>query len=504
VSAFGIDRRRLGLTALGLAAAGCSRPRRAVAGDAIPIAFAANIESLDPLMTIDGYPLFRSLFDSLTYIAADGSLAPRLARFWTVNADATEWTFRLRDDARWSDGNPVTMADVVFSLEWVRTTPASLNHQYLTLAQAIEPVGPWDIRFRLTAPFAAWPRQLSLLSIAPQRLYAANPHAFARRPMGSGPYGVAGWQPGGVLALAANPYHAGGPPPLPRIDIVSVPEEAARLDGLQSGDLDAITLTPQQAPLLRGRKDIAITTTQSNRVVYLGFQPSHGPLSDARVRHALDCAIDRDAICRFLLRGSATPIGQLVAPSTFGYDAAIPPTAYDPGRARALLSAAGYRGEPIVFQYPTNGSIPLSGLVAEAVQGYLQAAGVTVLMRGAEQNAFIGDWLTKKLQAMFLFAFAPSTLDAGLVTDSLLGPDGVRDFQDPVMDKLEALQQSQTVPADRAATFGRIWARNKQQAYYAPLFNDVYVYAAARAKVVLDPRRDGYITAQELRRPTPV
>ena len=466
------------------------------------IAFMSAINSLDPVMTIESLPLFRSIFDALTDTAPDGALRPRLAESWTSADLGRSWIFRVRAGAVWSDGTPVTADDVLYTVRKILASPVSLNRNYLEAIAAVARSGPRDVLFTLKRPVAAWPRQMTLISIVPERAYQKlGPAGFAAHPVGSGPYSVSQWDRAGNLTLVANPHYWGGVPDIGTVTVVPLPDSVARLNGLLSGELDVIPLAPQQVALARNRANIAVETVASNRVAYLGFNVSDPVLADTGLRHAIDCAIDRPSIARYLLDGLAQPTGSLVAPATFGFDATLQPTSYDPARARRLVAASSYRGTPIQFDYATDGTVPLGSQVAQAIGGYLEAVGIHVKLHGVDQRSLIADWITHRFPGFYMFTYAPSTMDASLVTGSLIGPNGARYFTDSSMDALEHAQQAEADPVVRAHLFAEILRRSDEHVYYAPLLSDSYSFAIRTDKVSFTPRADGYVFAQDLHTP---
>jgi peptide/nickel transport system substrate-binding protein len=494
-----IHRRLAAVVGISALLFGCARPQ---ADRPVRAAFGYTIESLDPVVDFQSLPLFHSIFQALTAIDGRGGVGPDLAQAWRSNADATQWTFTLRPDARWSDGKAVTAQDVVFTYRTVQNTITSANRQYLVTVRAIQAVGDHAVRFDLSRPFAQWPRQTALISVVPEAIYRKlGGMAFSDHPVGSGPYRVDRWQRSGDLVLKANPYYWNGPPPIKTVVVAPTPAESTRLTGLESGDLDVAAVPLQAVDRLRTDARVQVISTPSNKVVYIGFNVQKPPLDSLKLRQAIGYAIDRRAITQKLLMGMARPTGQLVAPVTLGYDPTVPSVAFDPERARRLIKQSGYAGQPIIFQYPTDGVIPLVNLVAQAVQGYLTRVGLNVRMEGMDQSSFIITWVGKKLQGMFMFSYNPPSDDAGMVTASLLGSAGQRYFVDPRMDRLEADQQAASSEAERDAAFGKMWRLSQQNAYYAPLFNDTYVYGTMKSRVILTPRSDGYILAQNLRAP---
>ncbi len=482
----------------------CATAPRGRAAEAVHVAFSSQINSLDPVMTIEGLPLFRSIFDALTDTAPDGSLKPRLAEGWNTTDGGTTWIFHVRAGVHWSDGSPVTPEDVVFTMRRIMATPTSLNHNYLAALLSVDRAGARDVVFRLRRPAAAWPRQMTLISIVPQRAYQKmGQAAFAAHPVSSGPYSVIHWDRAGDLTLQANPDYWAGRPEVGTVVVVPLADSVARLNGLLAGELDVIPLGPQQVPLATGRPHVAVETVASNRVVYLGFNVRSDALRAITLRQAISAAIDRTAITRYLLRGLAAPASALVAPATFGYDPALKPVSFDPARARKLLADSGYAGQVVQFDYATDGTVALGNEVAQAIGGYLEASGIHVRLHGSDERSLIADWITRRFPGLYMFSYAPSTMDAALVTGSLLGPRGARYFSDARVDALEQGQQQQPDAGRRAQIFGTLLRLSNDMVYYAPLFSDRYAFAVRTDRVRFTPRADGYVLAQDLHHAAP-
>jgi peptide/nickel transport system substrate-binding protein len=459
----------------------------------VNVAIPDEVTTLDPIMQ-QVLTVNRALFEGLTQIDADGEVSPLLASEWASNADATEWTFTLAEGATFSDGTPVAVSDVIWTYQTTKDSTESPNASYLGSVATMTDGGNGTLVIALGSAFAAFPRQLSLISILPQAAYeAAGADAFASAPVGSGPYTVESWRSGSPLELVANAKWWGGTPAFATATITTVPDEAARLNALQSGEIDAVTLAANQVEVAKRDSNLAVESTDSNLVAYLGFNVTAPGLDQLALRQAIDLAIDRDSITAQLLGGLASPIGQLVSSVTEGYADAVEPTAYDPDAAKQLVASSGYDGTAITFEYPTDGTIPQSAEVAQAIQSYLQEVGITVEMRGTDNQTVTTDWLAKSMTGMYMFSFKPSTLDAGLVVSLLYGPTGKGYASDATIDGLVAAQQAEADETARAADFEQIWKTSQEQAYYAPLFSDTWTYGWRKEAVTVTPRADGYL-----------
>lgn len=474
-------------------ALGAANPAAAQdAADSVVVAQTSDTLTLDPSRDTSPISLniFKNVFDQLTDIRADGSVGPLLAESWQANEDATVWTFTIQDDVRFHDGSPVTVGDVVWTYEKIMADDASPVNAYLRAVESVEAVGDDQVRFTLNAPFAPFDRQVSLVSIMPQAAYEALGRDFSTSPIGSGAYRVVEWVKDDRVELVANEDYHGGVPAIRHLVFRPVPSEASRTSALLSGELDIVPLLPPAfLPTLERRDDIRVETVASNRILYVGFNAQQAPLDNVLVRRAIDHAIDRSAITDQLLRGLGEPAGQVVAPVTFGYDASIVPTSYDPDLSRQLLAEAGYDGEPILFQFPNN-RYAFGVEVAQAVAGYMTEVGLNVEMQSMEYAAFFPLWVNRQLTGMHLFGFGPSIMDAELPLRSLFETGPSRGYwSDPQVDALIAQQRAESDLDERAAIIAQIWQHVREAVPYSMLYNEVQAYGIAEG-VDWTPRPD--------------
>jgi peptide/nickel transport system substrate-binding protein len=449
--------------------------------------------TLDP--SVDTSPIslniFKNIYDQLTDIAADGSVAPLLATEWEASDDAKVWTFTIKPDVKFHDGATVTVDDVVWSFTKIMADEKSPVRAYLSSVEKVEAVGDNQVRFTLTEPFAPFHRQVSLISILPKKVYEEiGAGAFSQKPVGSGPFKVVTWIKDDRVELQSFEDFHGGAPEIDTVVFRPVPSESARASALASGELDIVpVLPPALIEPLKARDGIRVEQVESNRVLYLGFDVNQPVLSDLKLRQAIDHAIDREAITTQLLRGLGTPVGQVVAPVTFGYDPSIEPTAYDVDRAKQLVEESGYSGEPILFQYPNN-RYAFGEEVAQAVAGYLQAVGINVDLQGMEYSAFFPLWLNKKLNGMHLFAYGPSIMDAELPLRSLYQTGPSRGYWSSAeVDELAKAQRATSDLEERKQLISQVWKLSKENVPYVILYNEIQAYGI-REGVDWQPRPD--------------
>lgn len=470
-----------------------------VEGSEIVVAQPSDVLTLDP--SVDSSPIslnvFKHVFDQLTEIDAGGAVIPLLAESWESNDDATEWTFIIRSDATFHNGEPVTAEDVVWSYEKVLADEESPVNVYLDALDTIEAVDDTTIEFRLSDPFAPWDRQTSLISILPQGAYEEmGPDAFSQEPIGSGAFRLVEWIRDDRLVLETYEGYWGEEPTVDRVVFRPVPSESARVAGLESGELDIVPiLPPAEVPRLEETDGIRVERIASNRVLYVGLNVTNPKLDDRNLRQAIDHAIDREAITEDLLGGLGVPEGQVVAPVTFGYDDSIEATPYEPETAQQLLAESDYDGEEILFQYPNN-RYAFGVEVAEAVAGYLQEAGINVRLEGMEYSAFFPLWSSNDLQELHLFAYGPSIMDSELPLGSLYLTGSKGYWQSEEIDALIDEQRAQADESDRAETISEIWHASAEYVPYSVLYNEVQAYGI-REGVTWSPRPDERLLMHE-------
>jgi peptide/nickel transport system substrate-binding protein len=497
------------LTACGGSSKSSSGPSPAAAGSTAAsgktlasanVALAAQVvgTSLNPFLGRD-IELQASLFDGLTQIDPSGSFSSDLAASWTANADNTQWTFTLRPNLKFWDGTPVTPDDIAWNYMTTKANPTFVNYIYLKSMTSAVAVGTNQVQFNFSAPYLEWPRETSLVKIISKASYEKLGAAGSdSKPMGTGAYEIVSWDGANTLHVKANPDYFEGKPPIENITVSAITDQTTRLNGVQSGTLDAGLISADQMQIASSNKALTIKSVPSNRVVYLGYNEADSTLANPLLREAIGYAVDVPAIIKSLLNGGAKPVGQLVGPAVNGYDASIKPTPYDVAKATALVKQSGYDGSPILFEYPTAGISPAPVEVAQAIAQYMQKIGLKVTLQGDAPAAYSTKWFGKQLTGMFMFSFNPSIMDAGLIADFAYGPSGPEYFQDPQLLGLTAQSHSATDATARKKIFTQMWTLSNQKAFYTPLYNDTYNFAT-HGKVTVTPRSDGFIVLQELK-----
>ena len=363
------------------------------------IGLRAGPDSIDPHWSTLGSQAeaLRHVFDTLVDADETLQLQPSLAVSWEP-VDETTWEFKLREGVTFHDGTPFTAEDVKFSIERIPdvTGPMSMT-LYTKYVDSVEVVDDLTLRVKTKGMAPSLPNDFTRLFVVPSETGtdAGNEEFNAGdNAIGTGPYKFVSWQPKGDLVLEAYEDHWRGAPPWDRVVRKEIPDDAARVAALRSGEVDLINYVPA-SDYVAMQNDDDIETFVSDSVYILNVAPSvkdeepqpitvdgepveGNPLQDLRVRKALDLAINRDVLVDVVLEGLGTPATQLMPEGFFGYSDALEARPYDIEQAKELLAEAGYPdGFEIDFTC-TNNRVPGDAVVCEALAQMWSRLGLTV------------------------------------------------------------------------------------------------------------------------------
>jgi len=321
--------------------------------------------TLDPARLRDIYSLAvgQQLFDGLVQFDQTLSIAPALAQFWVASRDGLTWTFTLRKGVKFHHGREVTADDVVYSFTRlldprIRSAGADL---FMTIQGATEfregrarqvaglaALDRYTVRVILTEAPVPFVSVLAVgqAKIVPRELVEEQGEAFGNQPVGTGPFRFVRWERGKEIVLAANPEYLDGPPRLGRLVFRIFPGEQADavFREFQGGALeDSPIPSKDYRAIISGQRYQHVRRPMFSLRHY-GLNTRTKPLDDRRVRQALLHAIDREAVVSEIWLGRHHLARGILPPGTLGFNPKLRGYAYDPARARELLSQAGYPG----------------------------------------------------------------------------------------------------------------------------------------------------------------
>jgi peptide/nickel transport system substrate-binding protein len=339
-------------------------------------------ESMDPILLESTWGW--AMYDSLLTFDQQGNVVGNLAENYSLSSDGMTWTFNIRQGVKFHNGDPLTSADVVFSLQRFgsRESTNPWSPYILKNSESITATDDYTVVYKAQKP--EWPLKIPFAwtRIWPKKYYdQVGQDGFRAAPIGTGPYKFSRWVPKTSMEFDANTDYWGPVKPTwAHITETLVPEEATRVAQLERGDVDLIgALSFDRYVELKNNgfrlQEVGLPTLAN--ISFPGNYMTQGPTSDIRVRQAMSYAINRQEICDTFYKGFAKPGGWWFwSEQTWGFDASQwQADPYDPAKAKQLLQDAGYPGKfnPQTITLFTNA---LMADLMQILQGYWQAVGI--------------------------------------------------------------------------------------------------------------------------------
>ena len=482
------------------------------------------------------------IYDSLVGRTANMELTPSLAASWK-NLDDLTWEFKLRKDVKFSNGEPFTSQDVLFTIcrtlnnetnvsqSYMDTTKLLTDVQtpdaYTVIVKTAEPVPLIPAEFARNLPII-WSGIVKhdKLHFAPKegcgfkgQWPTVSDFNSGKMAIGTGPFTLKSYVKGTGITLERNDKYWGPKPHWQTVKMVSVPNAGPRLTGLMSGDYDLIE-NPAARDLARIKDDkkLAFVATPSTRLVF--FQPDIGrdkspliktadgknPLQDLRVRKAISMSIDRKAIVQRLMDGMATVANQYMPEGMFGSLDKPAEIKFDPEGAKKLLAEAGYPNGFELTLTTTNDRYINDGQIAQAVAQYLtrigikttvdaQAAAIYFPKRAKREFSFaIGGWPSENGEASGLFQYWVASTDK----DKSLGTSNYGGFSSADFDKVFVPAMSLMDAAQRKAQYQKATQIALDNVPLIPLHFESSIWAFKKG-MTYEGRRDQYTLAMSVK-----
>ena len=297
-----------------------------------------------------------AMYESLVQRDERGVYRPCLATNWAVQTDARTWTFNIRKDVLFHNGDKLKAEDVVASLERARDPSLGgelgtqgVYRSYLGDA-VIKELNEHSVRIVTGRPMSDLLDLLVDLPIVPQQALDGIPDT----PIGSGPYRFEEARSGAVQ-MEAFAQHWMGKPAAEHVYWRAEPDERSRIIALLADEADIISgVTVEGRRVLEGLRNVSFTSVDSNMCVIFMCNLRSGLCTDRRVRQALNYSLDKSEIIRSVKDGAAQPLNGPLTPLHLGYDSSTAAYQYDPERAKTLLADSGHpNGIRIVLDVPT-------------------------------------------------------------------------------------------------------------------------------------------------------
>lgn len=299
-------------------------------------------DDFDPGTVVNGcsFEPLAFIYQAVTADAGNFAIMGGVAQSWQVTNNSSTITFHIRPGMVFSNGNPVTSSDVEASLAHIKQSPQRTS---LSAIQTMTTPDPQTLVVNLNRPTAG--DFLWALSFVDGMVMdpASIPNA-STQPVGAGPFTLAGYQQGSSIQLTKNPrYWNSSAYPLGGLDFVNVTQGPEDVTALTSGAVDMSVVEPENVAALRGDPNIGLVIGKSLDYISMQLRVNQAPFTNAKVRAALEYAVDRSTLNRVILAGLGTPAYQPWPSWSAGYNKSLGNfDTYNPAKAKAMLKAAGF------------------------------------------------------------------------------------------------------------------------------------------------------------------
>jgi peptide/nickel transport system substrate-binding protein len=419
------------------------------ANDTVVVAQGVDPTTMDPHQQRETTTVnvLRHIYDSLVARNAknptkfDGILATHWKRI-----GAKTMRFTLRHGVTFSNGAAFDAPTVKYNVDRVlgklpKTKPALISYQFGTV-KAARVVNRFTVDIVTKQPDPLILSRMESLMIIPNHSVDADQDALAAKPIGTGPYTLVTWDRNNQVVLKARNDYFRGRPRIANVIFKTMPDAASRLAAIQAGDVDVITnVPPDNVGDVKSSGKATVRTVPSARVASVWLDTlSVAPLKSAKVREALNYAVDTRTIVAKVMSGYGLPVATFVPPYFAGYDRSLKPHPYNPTKAKQLLAQAGYPdGFELTLMVP-RGRYLLAEEIVQAVAGYLDKVGVKTKIDAVEFGVFAKVTQTRKIPAAFYAAWGENFFNPidELQVAVVSGTTGFSWYSNKTVDRLTA------------------------------------------------------------------
>ena len=436
-----------------------------VSAQTLTMGVRAGPDSIDPHWSTLGSQAeaLRHVFDTVVMADEKLQLKPGLALSWK-SIDETTWEFKIRQGVKFHDGSDLTAEDVKFSIDRIPTVTGPMSMTiYTKQVKETKVVDKYTLHVKTKVAAPTLPNDFIRLFVVPKSIGVdARNEQFnsGKAAIGTGPYRFVSWAPKGDMVMKRFDGYWGEKQPWEQVIRKEIPSDPARMAALKSGQVDLVNYVPA-TDYASMQRDKSVDTFIADTVYILNITPNvketlpkpvkvdgkeiaANPLRDARVREAMDLAIDRKTLVRVVLEGLGRPANQLMPANFFGGSKNLPERPFDVNKAKQLLTDAGYpKGFEIDF-FCTNNRLPGDSAVCEALSQMWARAGLKVnasalngtvffpAQQKGEYSLWMSGWGTLTGEASYTYGSLVHTADSA----TGLGAFNKQGYSNPAVDKL--------------------------------------------------------------------
>jgi len=373
-------------------------PPEPKAGGILIAAYATDAKGVDPhkATNFSAFRIVELTYDTLLRFDKDLKVIPNLAESWEWSADNLTLTMKLHQGVKFHSGNPLTSADVKFSIERIldEATGAAAR-SYFTVIASIETPDDNTVVFKLSEPAVSLLAAMTGANSSVVDKVAIEGGADpAQTEVGSGPFKLVSWEPDHKLVLAKNEgYWVEGVPYLDGIEFRTIPDESSILAALRTKQVDWAVIADPKVAIAAGSASSNLVIDRATALSYhvMQLNPERDVFKDVRVRQALSCAIDRQQVLDVASMGEGRIVGPVTAPY---YQTPLDELfCYTPDleKAKQLLADAGVTNLKFGM-LATMEEMPVTVAEAQNIQAQLTALGIETEIEIVELGVFVDRW----------------------------------------------------------------------------------------------------------------
>ena len=372
----------------------------------VTVAQNADAKTLDPTASNDvpSHRVTLQIYDNL--VDRDhGKLVPGLAESWT-QVDPLTLDVKIRKNIKFHNGDPMTVGDVVFSLQKAKDAPSMMS--FYSDIDKIEAIDDETVRITTKKSFGPLVNYLAHkgAGIMSEKAVKAAGDNYGQHPIGTGPFMFDSWVSADRIVLKANPDYYKGKPAIDTLVFRVIPEGVNRTIALETKEADiAYDIDPIDHDMVKHHSNLTLLQKSALTMNYLGFNTEKAPFNKKEVRQAIAYAIDMNSMIAAVYLGAASKANSPVSPEVFGYNKDTKGYDYNVAKAKELLAQAGYpNGFKAKIWTNDNG---IRRDTAVILQDQLKQIGIDATIEILEWGSYL-DRLIRKEHDMFLLGWTPS------------------------------------------------------------------------------------------------
>jgi len=368
-----------------------------------------DIKIMNPFLSTDVYSSIINgfMFEGLVKADPDtGAPIPSLAEKWDVSTDGLTYTFHIRPNVNWSDGQPFTADDAKFTFDTIMDPKTQTVRKSLySKVKSFTVVDPMTFQVALTEVYCPFLIGSMSMGLVPKHLLQnssdINKDPFnSKSPVGTGPYTFVEWANGDHVTMQANPHYWNGTPKIAQFIYKVVPNATVVAEQLKTGEVDVATIEPKDLADMQKQSNVNVIANDALGYEYIGYNQARPLFQDKLVRQALTTAINRQVIVDKILFGQGSVLNAPMPAKSWAYNPAVAKMyPYDPNQAKALLKQAGWTagadgilakgGQKLAFTVIYSSNSQLLTQLMTIVQQEWKSIGVDTTLKPMDFSALL-------------------------------------------------------------------------------------------------------------------